>query len=143
MKAAPRVDVNGLMTGDVIVADTVKGVFPQYVTKEPTEEGQEAMQELTGYIVAVAVPPGLYLPKFDVEAWKADPKLSQDKYWIEGLTQEQIDELLKPQPGPVTVDQRVTQVQDQTLTALSGVADVFEQLLDMQAQIDALKGGTT
>lgn len=38
--------------------------------------------------------------------------------WIEGATQEEIDELTKPQPAPPTVEQRLAELENTILTLL-------------------------
>lgn len=72
MKSADITDVMGFIVGAEIVQDDTYGVMPLYETTQPTED-EEAPAEhaLTGYRIAVPVPPGLYKPRFDMEAWDA------------------------------------------------------------------------
>ncbi|GLI08091.1 hypothetical protein YDYSG_41210 [Paenibacillus tyrfis] len=109
MKEAIIVDADGYMTEVTLVADDVTGVFPMFKPHqitESTEELQQPSPEITGYIIAIAVPSGLYKPKFDFNAWELynkllDPEiysknrniiyknLQELNLWIEGLTSEE------------------------------------------------------
>lgn len=61
--------------------------------------------EIAGYIVGVPVPPGLYLPRFDLVAWEADSTGDPADYWSEGLTAEEIEDLTRqPEPAPDAAD---------------------------------------
>ncbi|MEJ9219568.1 hypothetical protein P4H46_15500 [Paenibacillus glucanolyticus] len=88
MKAVPKVNTDGLYIEDTLVDDAFSGVVPFYVEMEPQQPAapDEAEQEpasedeqpeetpepiLAGYIVGISVTPGLYRPRFDLEAWKA------------------------------------------------------------------------
>lgn len=77
MKEAIITDLDGYMKDVTLVADHVTGVFPimepvkQEEGLEPMERPAEPEAILTGYTVAVPVPPGLYKPRFDLEAWQA------------------------------------------------------------------------
>lgn len=85
---------------------------------EEAEDAEEAEPEIKGYIVGVPVPAGLFRPKFNLKAWEAYlkdawaqlPEEDREEalqyvgpdfpdLWIEGLSQEEIDKLTKPQPG--------------------------------------------
>ncbi|MBU7318622.1 hypothetical protein [Paenibacillus oleatilyticus] len=104
MKEAIVVDLNGFMTEVTLVADDVTGVFPMFKPHqitESTEELQQSSPEIIGYIIAIAVPSGLYKPKFDFNAWELynkllDPEMDgknrnsiypqELNLWVEGRT---------------------------------------------------------
>lgn len=86
MKEAIITDLDGYMKDVTLVADHVTGVFPimepvpasnELEPMEFLDEAEEAKEPakpeavLIGYTVAVPVPPGLYKPRFDLEAWQA------------------------------------------------------------------------
>jgi hypothetical protein len=119
MKAVPKVNTAGLYLEDVLVDGAFYGIVPFYAEPEPPifdpdaieqpmkpgEDEEEAEPNIAGYIVGVPVPTGLFHPRFHLEAWEAyqkasvaDPKADQPVLWAEGLSQEEIDELTKPQP---------------------------------------------
>ncbi|WP_193556405.1 hypothetical protein [Paenibacillus lutimineralis] len=115
MKAVPKVNRDGLYLEDTIVDDTFYGVVPFYaplpeseprlppesnIKADDEQPEEEAEPEIAGYTVGVSVPPGLYLPRFDLLAWELiDGDLSDpSEFWEEGLTVEEIEELTKPQP---------------------------------------------
>ncbi|MFH5187097.1 hypothetical protein ACHHV8_33445 [Paenibacillus sp. TAB 01] len=135
MKEAIIVNLAGYMTDVTLVADHVTGVFPIYARPEPAGMDQEEAElpepEITGYTVAVPVQAVLYKPRFDFEAWEAyqealeaynaemaawlntaeedrgeEPLLEQPSFWIEGLTQEEID-ALKNQPVPKSLQEQL------------------------------------
>ncbi|MDT0121345.1 hypothetical protein Q9R46_01715 [Paenibacillus sp. RRE4] len=119
MKAVPKVNTEGLYLEDELVDDAFSGVVPFYAEPEPVmfdpdqaeqvtmpdEDKEDAEQEIAGYLVGVPVPAGLFHPRFDLEAWEAYQDTVQDgaqetfpDLWIEGLSQEVIEELTKRQP---------------------------------------------
>lgn len=122
MKAVPKVNTDGLYLEDELVDDAFSGVVPFYADPEPVvfdpeapeqpkepdvpeEDEEEVDREIAGYIVGVPVPAGLFRPRFDLAAWEAyqdvvqtEPQESFPDLWGEGLSQEEIDELTKPQP---------------------------------------------
>ncbi|KGP80076.1 MULTISPECIES: hypothetical protein [unclassified Paenibacillus] len=119
MKAVPKVNTDGLYLEDELVDDAFSGVVPFYADPEPVvfdpeapeqpvepdvpeEDEEEVDREIAGYIVGVPLPAGLFRPRFDLAAWEAyqdaDPQESFPELWNEGLSQEEIDELTKPQP---------------------------------------------
>lgn len=81
-KAVPKVNTDGLYIEDTLVDDAFSGVVPFYADppalepelpletdSEATEEPEEETEpEIAGYIVGIPVPPGLYLPRFDLLA---------------------------------------------------------------------------
>ncbi|MFB6473029.1 hypothetical protein ACFCW7_09285 [Paenibacillus glucanolyticus] len=88
MKAAPKVNIDGLYIEDTLVDDAFSGVVPFYaeIVPQPPANPDEAEQEpapeveqpaetpepiLAGYLVGIAVTPGLYRPRFDLVAWEA------------------------------------------------------------------------
>lgn len=88
MKAAPKVNTDGLYLEDTLVDDAFSGVVPFYaeIEAEPPAYPDEAEQEpaleteqpaetpepvIAGYIVGVPVTPGLFRPRFDLAAWEA------------------------------------------------------------------------
>ncbi|NEN84351.1 hypothetical protein [Paenibacillus elgii] len=109
MKEAIVVDLDGFLTDVTLVTDDVIGVFPMFKPHRITESAEKLQQsspEIIGYIIAIAVPSGLYKPKFDFNAWELYNKLSKPEIggknrnriykkpqelnlWIEGLTSEE------------------------------------------------------
>lgn len=76
MKAVPKVNAEGFYVEDTIVSATFSGVTPVYGEAPPQAEEriqtlEEVQAPIEGYIVGVPVPSGLYLPRFDLEAWQA------------------------------------------------------------------------
>lgn len=88
MKAVPKVNINGLYIEDTLVDDAFSGVVPFYASVVPTlptdpveaeqepapeseQPGETPEPEIAGYIVSIAVTPGLYRPRFDLAAWEA------------------------------------------------------------------------
>ncbi|CAI6082011.1 hypothetical protein PAECIP112173_03401 [Paenibacillus sp. JJ-100] len=120
MKAVPKVNIDGLYIEDALVDDSFSGVVPFYTDSEPMlpspdqleqpevkREEEEAEREISGYLVGVPVPTGLFWPKFNIAAWNAyqDRDTSDQtlpELWIEGLGQVEIDELTKSQPAELT-----------------------------------------
>nr|WP_145403478.1 hypothetical protein [Paenibacillus xylanexedens] len=123
MKAVPKVNTDGLYLEDELVHDAFSGVVPLYADPEPVvfdpdqaeqvptpdEDEEEVEQEIAGYVVGVPVPAGLYHPRFDLVAWEAyqddvqeAPQKTLPDLWMEGLSQEEIDELTKTQPAEPT-----------------------------------------
>ncbi|KQY87079.1 hypothetical protein ASD24_26755 [Paenibacillus sp. Root52] len=115
MKAVPKVNTDGLYLEDEIVDDAFSGVVPFYAdpipvifdpdqseqVPTPDEDKEEAEPGIAGYLVGVSMPAGLFRPQFDIAAWKAyqdEPQETFPDLWSEGLSQEEIDELTKPQP---------------------------------------------
>jgi len=163
MKAVPKVDIDGLYIEDELVNDAFSGVVPFYAESEPIafdpdqivqptrtdeedEEQEEAELEIAGYLVGVPVPAGLFRPRFDLAAWEAyqdavkdNPKEKFPDLWGEGLSQEEIDELTKPQPTePTELDKLI---QENVLlkaqnAALAERADFIEDVIaEMAAQV--------
>lgn len=83
MKAVPKVNTDGLYMEDTLVDDAFSGVVPFYAnppapdpaqppeTDTEADEQPEEEPQPAGYIVGIPVPPGLYLPRFDLAAWEA------------------------------------------------------------------------
>lgn len=83
MKAVPKVNTDGLYLEDTLVDDAFSGVVPFYAnppapdpaqppeTDTEADEQPEEEPQPAGYIVGIPVPPGLYLPRFDLSAWEA------------------------------------------------------------------------
>ncbi|GAS82384.1 hypothetical protein [Paenibacillus amylolyticus] len=172
MKAIPKVNIDGLYLEDELVDDAFSGVVPFYAEPEPIvfdpeaseqpvepdvpeEDEDEVEREIAGYIVGVPVPAGLFRPRFDLAAWEAyqdaDPQESFPELWIEGLSQEEIDELTKPQPTePTELDRFGEQLVQRELEALElkqqneilGQQIVMRELegADLKAQNEALGG---
>ncbi|MNB97574.1 hypothetical protein D3C75_448040 [compost metagenome] len=168
MKAVPKVNTDGLYIEDVLVDDAFSGVVPFYaepeqldldpegVFPETPEDEAEQEPEIAGYLVGVPVPAGLYRPRFDLEAWEAylealkdGPQEKFPDLWAEGLSQEEIDELTKPQPAePSEMDRIGEQLVQRELEALElkqqneilGQQIVTRELesADLKAQNEAL-----
>lgn len=87
MKAVPKVNTEGLYIEDTLVDDTFSGVVPFYsnmeqeksnvlttiedVEKPKGESPNEPEPNISGYIIGLPVTPGLFRPRFDLEAWNA------------------------------------------------------------------------
>ncbi len=85
MKAVPKVNTDGLYLEDTLVDDAFSGVVPFYADFVPQPPGdpdeaeqedeeqseEETEPEIAGYIVGIAVTPGLYRPRFDLVAWES------------------------------------------------------------------------
>lgn len=124
---------------------------------EEAEEPQEPETVLAGYTVAVPVPAGLYKPRFDLEAWKAaEAQYEQDleawrreqqsqeedeakplpqpvdlaQFWIEGLTQEEID-FIRNRPTPKAP---IEVLKEQNTQLLISSAQTHKQVQNMQTQ---------
>ncbi|NWL90466.1 hypothetical protein DMN77_23220 [Paenibacillus sp. 79R4] len=97
MKAVPRVNIDGLYMEVTIVDDAFYGVVPFYADPpepelppetdiETVEPEEETEPEIAGYIVGVPVPPGLYLPRFDLARWEEyqkDVTAAQEVYRLQ------------------------------------------------------------
>ncbi|MDT0123867.1 hypothetical protein Q9R46_14495 [Paenibacillus sp. RRE4] len=169
MKAVPKVNTDGLYLEDELVDDAFSGVVPFYAEPEPVvfdpdqaqqpeapEDEEEAEQEIAGYLIGVPVPAGLFHPRFDLVAWEAykdtvlvEPQETFPDLWIEGLSQEEIDELTKPHPDePTEMDKIGEQLVQRELEALElkrqneilGEQIVMRELesVDLKAQNEAL-----
>ncbi|OIB00203.1 hypothetical protein AK95_23885 [Paenibacillus sp. LC231] len=87
MKAVPKVNKEGLYLEDTLVDDTFSGVVPFYsymeqgipnvltttenVTQPEGESPNDPESNISGYIIGIPVPPGLFRPRFDLAAWNA------------------------------------------------------------------------
>lgn len=167
MKEAIITDLNGYMTDVTLVADAVSGVFPIYdgPVEEVAEqeknggvstEGPEGVEpNLIGYTVAVPVPPGLYKPHFDIEAWKATEQATEEResnpidlttFWNEGLTAEEIDELRnRPQPTSPTdlLGQELAQMKLQNMQQQAVIDSLGKELTKAKLEMIEIKGGRT
>ncbi|SDT22406.1 hypothetical protein SAMN05444162_3465 [Paenibacillaceae bacterium GAS479] len=125
MKEAIITDLYGLFIDVEIVDDNETGYLPLF-------EVIDDQETITGYRVSVPVPQGLYHPKFNFLAWDEYKKpleyqvdengelvLDENEnpipivkvvgdFWIEGLSQEEIDEL-KNVPIALTPEQESIQ----------------------------------
>ncbi|WP_024632916.1 MULTISPECIES: hypothetical protein [unclassified Paenibacillus] len=112
MKAVPKVNTDGLYLEDELVDDAFSGVVPFYAPIElpelkgelPETPEEEQEPKIVGYLIGLPVPSGLFHPRFDIAGWEAYQKALEDgpqemfpDLWREGLSQEEIDELTKPQ----------------------------------------------
>lgn len=107
MKVLPKVDAQGKFYEDIEIRGigTIKGIQEHWsVDVDPA---------VRGYIVGYPVPEGLYSPRLDIERLKVefgddskdwyngdDPEIAKT-YWVEGLTQEEIEAITKPQPTEI------------------------------------------
>lgn len=124
MKAVPKVNTVGLYIEDTIVDDAYSGVVPFYADPpepeqppgneiELADEQQEEEPEIVGYIVGVPVPQGLFKPRFNLAAWEAreEGDTSDQSYWVEGLTAEEI-EALHPPTVPTELEQLRAEIEE-------------------------------
>lgn len=135
MKAVPKVNTEGLYIEDTIVDDAYSGVVPFYAPEpitlpktDDTEQPEETDLEIAGYIVGVPVPQGLYRPRFDIAAWEAreEGDTSDQSYWVEGLTAEEIEELTTPQPQEPTELERLRVENTELKLAIAELAEANE-----------------
>lgn len=166
MKAVPKVNTDGLYLEDELVDDAFSGVVPFYDQQDA--DAEPTTHEPVGYTVGVPLTViGLYKPKFDLAAWQAYEGAvheAQDAYiaalgewqakgkdageqpvyvapeqpkrlWTEGLAPEEIAELTKrPEPSQPKLREELANTQ-------VAMADMYEQMLTMQAELAALKEG--
>ncbi|SEI74876.1 hypothetical protein [Paenibacillus polymyxa] len=170
MKAVPKVNTDGFYLEDELVDDAFNGVVPFYAQPDSAaqdEETEPTTPEIAGYIVGVPLTiTGLFKPRFDLAAWRVyesavyeaqeayiaaldqwqskgrvteerpayvAPK-QPDNLWTEGLTPEQIAELTKqPEPQP--------KLREELTNTQIAMADMYEQMLAMQAELKTLKEG--
>lgn len=107
MNTVPFVDQNGYFVEDILVLgdQPYTGVSIHYkVDVDPS---------VRGYTVGYPIPTGLYKPKLDIQTLTTEfgedtqkwPQGYDDtdtsKYWVEGLTQEEIEAITKPQPTEI------------------------------------------
>ncbi|MBY0160950.1 hypothetical protein V4V36_25070 [Paenibacillus lautus] len=87
MKAVPKVNKEGHYLEDALVDDTFSGVVPFYsnmeqgildvlttaenVTQPEGEATNKPETNISGYIIGIPVNPGLFRPRFDLQAWNA------------------------------------------------------------------------
>lgn len=123
--------------------------------QEDPEEPQEPETVLLGYTVAVPVPPGLFKPRYDLVAWRAAvEQYEQDleawrreqqlwgeeseveplpppepvdlaQFWVEGLSQEEIEEI-RNRPQVPSIPERVEKVETDTAQTMLGLVEVYE-----------------
>lgn len=168
MKEAIITDLHGYMRDVTLVADAVSGVFPIY--ERPAEEVAEQEKNggistkatgelesnLIGYTVAVPVPPGLYKPRFDIEAWKVATEQAEEEresspidlasFWKEGLTAEEIDELRnRPLPTSPTdlLGQELAQMKLQNMQQQAVIDSLGKELTKAKLEMIEFKGGRT
>lgn len=126
MKEAIITDQDGLYVEPTLVDDSVTGVFPIYETIQMLDADSEPTEVLVGYTVAIAVPSGLYKPKFDIEA----------ETWGEGLTPEEIDEITNV-PPVVTDTQRIMALEAQVEALQSENVDLMLALTEADERAQA------
>ena len=99
-----KVDENGLFVEDVILSE------PPVLTDENGNSIADPQY------ISEPVPQGFYNPK-----WNGSE-------WVEGATQEEIDELTKPQPQEPTVEERLAQTEELLKTVTMAFTEyVFTQ----------------
>jgi len=157
MKAVPKINKGGLYIEDTIVDDTFSGVVPFYaplseLREYEQDEGSSAdpseiQPEIAGYTVGIPAPPGLYLPKFDLEGWNSREEgetREPSSYWMEGLTQEEIEELTKPHPQEATpldlLGEELAIMKLQNIEQQQTIATLGAELSAAKLEIIDLKG---
>ncbi|WP_226000881.1 hypothetical protein [Paenibacillus sp. BJ-4] len=170
MKVVPKVNTDGFYLEDELVDDAFNGVVPFYAQPETSGQDTDiepTTPEPAGYTVGVPITtPGLYKPRFDLAAWETYQSAvyeAQEAYiaalhdwqtkgkdvgeqpvyvvlaqpeglWKEGLTPEEIAELTKqPESQP--------KLREELANTQVAMADMYEQMLTMQAELAALKEG--
>ena len=117
MKEAIKVNLNGLYIEPVIVPLSQTGVTEiREITPSETEE------TLTGYLVAEKVPEGLFTPRWDFS----------NSMWIEGMEQEQIDEI-RNAPRPLSPEERIAQLEAESVEVMLGLTEIYEALAETNA----------
>lgn len=110
MKVIPKVNTEGFYLEDIIVDDSFTGVVPFYDEAIQSEADRPVASSPTGYLIGIPVPQGLYHPRFNLSAWHervANDTNSIDlsSLWIEGLSEEEIDELVSmPNAEPTELE---------------------------------------
>lgn len=122
MKEAIITDVLGVFQETSLVAEDVTGVFPIYGSPEEDNEEEVPEPVITGYQIAVSMPPGLFMPKWDFEA----------EAWMEALRTEEIEKLKNP-PQPVTLQERIKQLETENENLKESAA---RQNADFQAYME-------
>ena len=157
MNLVPKVNTDGLYIEDTIVDDAFSGVVPFYAPlSEPRESEQdekssvdpsEIQPEIAGYTVGIPVPPGLYLPKFNLKGWNSreeGEERDQSSYWMEGLTKEEIEELTKPHPQEANpldlLGEELTVMKLQNIEQQQTIAALGAELSTAKLEIIGLKG---
>lgn len=134
--------------------------------EEPEQAPPEPI--LVGYRVAVPVPPGLFKLRYDLAAWQAaltayddamdayraalaaydpdsedeppkpPPQVDLRTFWIEGLTQAEID-AIRNAPQPETDQQKIARLESEliaskmdNLNTMDALFDVYLMVLDLQ-----------
>ncbi|PUA40763.1 hypothetical protein C8Z91_02740 [Paenibacillus elgii] len=126
MKEALIVDLNGFITDVTLVDDNVSGIFPFYreLLARGTEEQPQKAVELIGYTIAIPVPEGLHLPKWD---------FTQEQ-WVEGKP---ADELLVLQKASKLAELKrlCTEAIEGTFTS-SALGEEHVYSFDTEAQLN-------
>jgi len=117
MKEAIKTDLNGFYIEPVIVQLSQTGV-----TEIREMSPSETEETLTGYIVAEKVPEGLFTPRWDFS----------NSMWIEGMEQEQIDEI-RNTPRPLSPEERIAQLEAESVEVMLGLTEIYEALAETNA----------
>jgi len=133
MKEAIRVSLDGFYVEPILVPFSQTGVTEIHELL-PAEEDEKPEEVVTGYIIAEKVPDGLFMPRWDFS----------NSVWIDGLTQEEIEEI-RNAPQPVTTEQRVSQLESESVETMLGLAEVYESTTDAltvreQETVDTMLG---
>ncbi|MEF3312602.1 hypothetical protein PV433_27300 [Paenibacillus sp. GYB004] len=145
-----------------IPAGSPMQVTERFETPVPTSEIPEPEAKLVGYRISCVWPSGLFKPRYDIAACQAalvayddamasyraalaayDPD-SEDEpprppapvdlqaYWVEGLTQAEID-AIRNAPQPPTIYDHVTQLQTESVDTMLALTEVFETTAEQDA----------
>lgn len=156
MKEAYITDLQGRYIEPTLVADSVTGVFDHYEKSgEPADGSSDNNKQLIGYRVAIPMQDGLYSPTFDLAGYnqaQQDYKVANEQYqsllknynptsgqeaptlptvdwsqfWHHGLTDEEIEQL-KPSPSPIlSVEDRVTSVEQGLTDTMLASVELYE-----------------
>ncbi|MCM3748021.1 hypothetical protein M3223_11725 [Paenibacillus pasadenensis] len=157
MKEAIITDLNGLFV-DVALVDISETGYLSLTA--PDDRSQDGQQQITGYQVALSVPPGLYKPRFDRASYdahqdatdtfnaaraewlsKSEDERGQEPvapippaFWGEGLTPEEIAALQPAPPEPTAEQLRMAQLETDNALLLLDLAGT--QARQLQAEQD-------
>ncbi len=118
MKEAAKVDLDGYYVEPVLVPISQISVT-EIRELLPAGGEKEAEETVTGYIVAEKVPEGLFTPRWDFS----------NSMWIEGMEQEQIDEI-RNAPRPLSPEDRIAQLEAESVEVMLGLTEIYESLAE-------------
>lgn len=80
-----------------------EGGFLKEIYIESVDENGKILDENKNHFISIDPPSGLFKPKWTGEEW------------VEGATQEEIDEITKVEPSPPTAEERINALEEALL----------------------------